>query len=183
MKLNSFGYMRQVVVVFFVLLCGMAHGQCVNSLTPSCGVYDSCFAPACNCTGSDAKFEYFLNYGKKYCEIFLGLEKLSGQGKVWRDGTLRCLQETIVPQLDGCNCQKMQTTAFDSHVACYTQNGNSICDLPTGDWVDILNATDPLTALTDQKSRKQMLEVAKICLQSAADDTKAVIRQVIEKFK
>src|ERR1700722_20736105 len=146
----------------------MVYAQCVNSITPSCGVYDTCFSKLCAC--SESEFEYFNSYGKKYCQVFLNLPGLSDKGKTWRDNTLRCLQEKIVPELppdgqaDSCDCKSTQIKAFDIHVACYTQTGASICDLPAADWALIFNATDPVQALQDQKSRKQIVEVAKICL-------------------
>ena len=107
-----------------------------------------CFARLRSCSGSE--FEYFLSYGKKYCDVFLNLPGMSGQGKKWRDSALHCLQEKIVPELpaDGhpeiCDCKSIQIKAFDIHVACYTQIGASICDLPHADWTLLFNATDPV---------------------------------------
>lgn len=168
-------------------LAASSWAQCVNTPTPTCGVYASCFADRCKCDGSP--YEYFKSYGGKYCAVFLDLPGLSAKGTAWRNSTLKCLQETIVPKLppDGqaasCNCKQMQIDAFDSHVACYTKPGASICSLEVGDWKKILAATDPVKNLQDQKSRKQMLEVARICAGSAAADAKAVIQQVIDKLK
>lgn len=170
-----------------LLLYGpIAAAQCVNTANPSCGVYDSCFADRCHCDGSE--YEYFKSYGKKYCETFLDLPELSAKGKAWRNATLKCLQETIVPILpaDGqaysCNCKAMQLRAFDSHVACYTQPANSICELEPNDWFYIMKAVDPVASLKDQKSRKQMLEVAKLCLNSAVEGAKAPIQIIIQKL-
>jgi hypothetical protein len=161
--------------------------QCVNPITPSCSVYDTCFSKLCSCDGSP--YEYFKSYGKKYCTVFLDLPGLSTKGKTWRDSTLRCLQEELVPKLppDGkansCDCKAVQTIAFDTHVACYTKPTDSICNLPASDWLIILKSVDPIKSLTDQKSRKQMLEVAKICLPIAAKDAQSAIRQTIETLK
>jgi hypothetical protein len=120
--------------------------------------------------------------------VFLDLSGLPTQGKAWRDSTLRCLQEKIVPELppdgqaDSCDCKSMQVKAFDIHVSCYTQSGASICDLPATDWALIFNAIDPVQSLTDQKSRKQMVEVAKICLPIVAGQVKTIIQNVISKL-
>lgn len=178
--------MRLMRAIFLVLLVTSqtAFGQCANNVKPSCSVYDSCFAQACEC--DDSQYEYFISYGKKYCEIFLDLPELSAAGKKWRDSTLRCLQEAIVPNLppDGqanaCNCETMQTLAFDSHVACYTQDVNSICMLPASDWAKILNAIDPVKTLSDAKGRRQMLQVAKICLPVLAGDAAQSAKKIIE---
>ena len=55
-----------------VLFATESAAQCVNTPTPTCGVYSSCFAKLCNCEKSP--FEYFIGYGKKYCEVFLDLK-------------------------------------------------------------------------------------------------------------
>jgi len=178
--------MRSIHLTLFTLLIASraAFAQCMNNATPSCSVYDSCFAKACACGGSS--YEYFISYGKKYCTTFLDLPELSAAGKKWRDATLRCLQESIVPSLpaDGhanaCNCEAIQTLAFDSHVACYTQEANSICMLPASDWARILNAIDPVKTLSDAKGRRQMLQVAKICLPVLAGDAAQSAKKIID---
>jgi hypothetical protein len=182
----------KLVAVWVLALAAMAitpraSAQCLNTAAPSCGVYQSCFAKACPCKGDPA--EYFVSYGKKYCEVFLDLPGLSPRGKAWRDSTLRCLQETIVPRLppDGkqasCNCAQMQTFAFDSHVACYTKPGASICSLGPADWLKILGAVDPVKSMVDDKGRKQMLEVAKVCLPVVTGDVKAAVQRVVDRLK
>ena len=185
--MNSRNIFVVVSLLFSLGFTPEGSAQCVNSTSPTCGVYESCFSTRCSCSSSP--FEYFKSYGKKYCEVFLDLPNLSSAGKAWRNATLRCLQEEIVPLLpkdgesDKCDCKDMQERAFDSHVACYTQATNSICALPASDWLAILNATDPIASLKDQKSRKQMLEVARICLPIAASAAKASIQSVIEKLE
>lgn len=175
---------RALLIAALVLAPLSAAAQCVNTSTPGCGVYAGCFAKLCDCAASP--YEYFIGYGKKYCEAFLNLPGLSDAGRRWRDTTLRCLQETIVPQLPSdsssstCDCKVMQVKAFDSHVACYTEPGASICALPASDWAKILAATDPVKGLADQKNRKQMLEVASICLPHVAGDVRKHVMDVIK---
>lgn len=176
---------RMVDITLVMHTEGLVNG-CVNTATPTCGVYRSCFAERCKCDNSE--YEYFKSYGEKYCNVFLNLPGLSPQGKAWRDSTLKCLQETIVPLLptdgqeESCNCKSMQIKVFDTHVACYTQANNSICDLSVTDWLQILDAVDPVANLTDQRSRKQMLEIAKICLPIAADNAKSTIHDLMKKL-
>jgi hypothetical protein len=159
--------------------------QCINTASPSCGVYEQCFADRCDCTGSPD--EYFISYGKKYCERFLDLPGLSQKGRQWRDSTLRCLQEKIVPELpaDGdskkCNCKEMRSIAFDSHVACYTKPGNSICDLPNEDLKVIFDAVDPLANSMDKKGISQALRVFGICLGKWTGEQRKRAQEIIEK--
>jgi hypothetical protein len=177
----------QRLLLLACLASGAATAQCVNSGTPSCGVYDSCFAQLCSCAQSP--FEYFRSYGKKYCEVFLQLPGLSKAGLSWRDATLRCLQEKIVPMLppDGqaasCNCQGMQTTAFDTHVQCYTQPSHSICDLPASDWAAIFDAAGGVSSLVDAKSRKQIIEVAKVCVPRVGEPLRARMQKFITQMQ
>lgn len=123
---------------FTLLFCFsfLAHGQCWNTINPSCDVYETCFNRYCRCEGSG--FEYSLSFGKTYCNAFLGESELTPEGKKWRDSTLRCLQEVLVPLIPieanpSCNCEELKKFAYGSHVACYTQEGASVCDLPSSD--------------------------------------------------
>lgn len=157
---------------FLLATCGTAIAQCSNALQPSCGVYDTCFAKYCPCQGDPA--EYFLSYGKKYCTNFLSNSSLTAAGKKWRDAALVCLQEKIVPHLDisatpKCSCSAMRVTAFDAHVACYTQPHASICDLPVADLNEIRKVIDQRDLLSSE-GWKQMRDVAAICAVKAPDD-------------
>ncbi|WP_156473227.1 hypothetical protein [Pseudorhodoferax sp. Leaf265] len=175
-----------LALIFLPGVAASSWAACVNTATPTCGVYQSCFADRCNCSGS--QYEYFKSYGEKYCKAFLELPGLSDKGNKWRDSTLRCLQEKIVPMLpvDGaansCNCKQMQIDVFDSHVACYTQPSSSICDLSVADWSKITAATDPIASLVDQKSRKQIKEVARICYNKVTGDVKDAIKKLLDKL-
>jgi hypothetical protein len=162
-------------VLLASLLAAGASGvraQCANAVTPSCGVYDSCFAKYCPCDGKPT--EYFRTYGLKYCKAFLANSSLSMQGKAWRDSTLVCLQESIVPKLDisanpSCNCGEMRPFAFATHVACYTKPGASICDLPSSDVAAIAKTVD-IKDLVDDTGWRQMRDIAVQCEASAPDD-------------
>ncbi|MEQ1637040.1 MAG: hypothetical protein ABL903_10120 [Methylococcales bacterium] len=157
--------------------------SCVNNLQPSCQVYQTCFSELCPCFPPEP--EYFLSYGAKYCEKFLKLNGLSESGMKWRDSTLRCLQEAIVPKLPekkggGCNCKLMEDFAFQSHVSCYTKQGASICDLDYKDWKNIAEAAELVKGIVDSKSRNQIVEVAKVCLsKNPSDQIKKVLKGMI----
>ena len=184
---STAGSVWRLFCIAVLLASPAAIAQCVNTVAPSCQVYANCFAKICDC--SKSPYEYFTSYGEKYCKTFLDLNGLSSDGRKWRDSTLRCLQENTYVMLPPtgtpatCDCKSIQLKAFDQHVACYTQPGNSICDLGAADWVKIADAADAVTNLVDQKSRKQMLEVVKICLPVLAGDAKKSAEQLAEKLK
>lgn len=146
--------------------------QCANAFRPSCDVYESCFLKYCPCEGKPS--EYFRTYGLKYCKAFLANTALSAQGEAWRDSTLVCLQESIVPKLDisakpSCNCDQMRAIAFDAHVACYTKPGASICDLLSLD-VAAIATTVAIKDLVDAAGWRQMRDIAARCEASAPED-------------
>lgn len=129
-------YARLLLWLFWLAWVPATQAQCVNSIEPSCSVYSSCFEKHCNCSGSDD--EYLISFGKNYCEAFLSNHEFSDAGKKWRDSTLRCLQETLVPIIPleagkSCDCASVKRFAYSSHVACYTQPTASACDLPVAD--------------------------------------------------
>lgn len=176
MKAEGYARMRigclgLIVVSSSILFVGSARAQCVNTVTPTCSVYEACFAKYCPCKGDS---DYFLSYGKRYCEAFLGAANFSDSGRKWRDRTLNCLQEAIVPKLDisenpSCNCSEMRSLAFSSHVACYTQTGASICDLGLSDLNEIRRIVDTGDVLSID-GMKQTKAVADICKTTAPDD-------------
>jgi len=134
---------HRCLAVFLAVLPITLSAQCVNTISPSCGVYDSCFEKFCGCSSSVD--EYFTSFGKKFCEAFLTEGEFSEEGKRWRDSTLRCLQEIIVPIIPidnpgSCNCSEIKKFALSSHVPCYTKSGASICDLPLSDISKIVQA-------------------------------------------
>lgn len=170
--MNLFCLKNIAVVLTFTVSITAAKGECINNSIPSCDVYTSCFAKYCPC--KDNSSEYFISYGKKYCKLFLSNSNLSKAGKKWRDRTLVCLQEKIVPELDisenpSCDCAKMRKTAFDSHVGCYTQSDASICSLGIAD-INEIGQTIDLTDAFSSEGWAQMRGVAKICTETALDD-------------
>jgi hypothetical protein len=140
--------------------------ECMSSATPSCNVYDRCFERLCNCESTADR--YFLSYGKRYCQRFLEATNWSAAGRVWRDRTLVCLQEKIVPHLPlqggSCDCRAVKQIAFRVHVECYTQAASSVCNLGLSDWRSIFDIVDSKDLLDDQDGLRQLLNVARICL-------------------
>lgn len=184
--MRSMFFTRALRILSTCLLVAASFGvraQCVNAAVPSCDVYETCFAKYCPC--DDKPTEYFRSYGLKYCKAFLSNSALSAQGKKWRDSTLVCLQESIVPKLDissnpSCNCAAMRTFAFNAHVACYTVPGASICDLPAAD-VSAIAGTVDVKDLIDAAGWRQMRDVAALCEASAPDDGRRVAWKAMAK--
>lgn len=154
-----------------------AAAQCINTMKPSCGVYQTCFAQACNCSTSPD--EYFVAFGASYCKAFLEQSEFSENGVKWRDSTLRCLQEAIVPALPSvvggaCNCNAAKQYALSTHVACYTQPSASVCDLPIADISKVaatILADGPFKQLLKDKqgALAQALATVEVCVSTAKD--------------
>ena len=92
-----------------------------------CSFYPSCLETTFEC-GPES---YPIGYGDKYCNRFLdSIDMFSPEGQDWINGTLTCLKGALVPDVQdptGVTCDDVETTAFDSHVQCYIDNG--FCDL------------------------------------------------------
>jgi hypothetical protein len=128
-------------------------------------VYNTCFDRYCPCTGAD---NYFISYGRKYCDRFLNETGWSAAGKQWRDKTLLCLQKSIAAKLSlqsptTCDCREMKEFAFQTHINCYTQNTASVCKLPIADWRKIVSIVDTADVI-DSYGAKQVLATLKICI-------------------
>ncbi|TBC12706.1 hypothetical protein [Rhizobium ruizarguesonis] len=167
--------------LIFPFIFSSVQAQCVNNATPSCAVYSTCFSKYCQCAGAD---EYFIQYGKKYCESFLGRDDFSNAGVKWRDKTLRCLQEAIVPKLDisenpTCNCKEMRAFAFKSHIQCYLADP-SICSLPAADMLRIIKTANLVSVVTDEASREQFKSVLSTCLGSYTGEALEAIQATLE---
>jgi hypothetical protein len=158
--------------------------ECQSSAKPSCNVYERCFERTCNCEKSVDR--YFISYGKKYCERFLQSTDWSQDGRRWRDKTLICLQETIVPNLpqDGgkCDCAAMKRHAFEAHVRCYTQPESSICDLNVNEWLKIRSIIGTSDLFLDSDGRQQLLQVVKICLRARASSAARAVWNELESL-
>jgi hypothetical protein len=155
---------------FLIVVClwpGSTIAQCVVTQKPSCDIYQKCFARHCSCGGPD---EYFISYGKKYCEKFLKTD-FSGAVKVWRDSTLKCLQQKIIPELprnaESCDCKSMRSFAMATHVACYTQPRASICSLSVPD-VRKIESVINLPDLVTIEGQSTVCAIANICDQQTS---------------
>jgi hypothetical protein len=83
-----------------LFICQPASSSCVNpAMNTTCLWYPDCLEAAHPC-GLDG---YALSYGQHFCNAFssdLASNLLTRQGQLWRDKTLICLQEQLVPLLN-----------------------------------------------------------------------------------
>ena len=154
-----------------------AQVQCTMQGPLSCNDYNICFDRYCPCTRAD---NYFISYGRKYCDRFLNATGWSAAGKQWRDKTLLCLQKSIAAKLSlqsptTCSCREMKEFAFQTHINCYTQNAASVCNLPIADWrriVSIIDAAD----FIDSYGARQVVATLKICISNYSREVTADIK-------
>ena len=138
--------------------------SCLNSsaIGPHCKFY-SCIEKKSEC-GNDG---YALGYGKPYCELFASEKRLSSEGKKWRDQTLICLQEKLIPVLfnNYNKCAEIKNNSFNSHTDCYINNGAvSVCNLPLTDKLIILGIIKK--DLITYEGLKQSLSTGLSCLKN-----------------
>jgi len=112
-----------------------------------CSFYTTCMEAVRPCGPSG----YSIGYGGRFCGMFTEqIESYSARGQVWVRNVRLCLQEALVPYValalngSSLSCGEIETFAFQSHVACYTDplaNGDSsfsVCTLPITDWLTLL---------------------------------------------
>lgn len=176
---------RLAVACAWLLLAsagGLHAQQCVNPANPNCDFYSRCMEQTCKC--GFEKPGYALSYGKKYCGRFLAESAFSPSGARWRDATLRCLQEKLVSALPTnaarCDCGKLRDVAFASHVACYTQPGNSVCDLPAGDVLKVKDLVDN-SDRSDVAGLKTILQVASRCVTANGSNAWKIVKAYVSQ--
>lgn len=134
-----------------------------------CSFYSACVERSIPCGPSG----YALGFGEKYCTAFRAAN-LSAAGKKWVGRTMACLQRALVPEIREAGefttrpasaerCAEVLDTAFASHPDCYTAKESSICFLPPGDIVTVLD-TIGLREILTRRTSSQMLTTAGICI-------------------
>lgn len=168
-----FRIMFPLVVGFLSMTSyGEVPASCFRPRTSlSCEFYSDCMEKQFQC-GSQG---YPLQYGQKYCERFKSLNTsnsysrftLSPEGVNWRNETLKCLQNVLIPSLTMVslvsNCDAVERFAFASHPKCYTQPGSSICDIPKKDWLLIMTVPDLNDSIFSTKGTEQFKSILLTC--------------------
>lgn len=142
-----------------------ANGQCLP-IPRDCTFYRRCLEAAVPCGPSG----YALGFGEPYCNKFReNYARFSAAGREWLWPTMDCLQRVLIPIANGekfMTCPEIRSFAFASHSRCYTQPGQSICDLPFSDWMLLFVMISQ--ELNDPATWQQMLEVLQTCLGNSA---------------
>jgi hypothetical protein len=135
--------------------------SCLTPRRDNCSFYSACVEPSTHC-GEDG---YALGYGERYCTAFKSLNRLSPQGMAWKSAVMLCLQDALVPFVEGAatTCSDLLDTAFASHPHCYTQPDHSFCFLPPSDTLQVLK-TIGINELLASRTRQQIAETAEICV-------------------
>jgi hypothetical protein len=131
--------------------------KCANPTGNDCTFYSSCIDAKVPCGTSG----YALGFGQVYCDKFFALKpKLSAAGQDWVDSTAQCLQRALVwLEFDSqATCDQISMVAFDSHPGCYTQPGQSFCQLPLSDQLAVLGIINP-----QDIPQGQVAELTAIC--------------------
>jgi hypothetical protein len=155
--------MRILVGVLAISLLGNSGAFARTGL--SCDFYDQ-LDKQCGCREAD---QYFVSYGRRYCERFLNSTGWTAAGNKWRDRTLVCLQDTLargIMRTNGgaCDCKRAKDIAWQTHVQCYTQSSASVCKLPVSDLARIYGIIDVWDLLSPY-GISQFFSIAKACLQ------------------
>jgi hypothetical protein len=177
--------MKSIIIgtisLLFATCAAPASAQCVNPITPNCDFYERCLERYCHCGWTSSS--YALTYGQKYCKRFIATTSLSPSGKKWRDATLLCLQEKLVPIVPidnpaSCDCAKVRDTAYRIHAACYSQPQASICDLSVSDLATIDRVVDDSDKF-DKDGLKALRGVLSVCMsQNPAFSAKAILAKI-----
>eukprot|EP00698_Gefionella_okellyi_P019106 TRINITY_DN5809_c0_g1_i1.p1 TRINITY_DN5809_c0_g1~~TRINITY_DN5809_c0_g1_i1.p1 ORF type:complete len:176 (+),score=13.24 TRINITY_DN5809_c0_g1_i1:100-627(+) len=143
--------------------------ECAHPVSGTCDFYPDCLEKAHPCGASG----YAMGFGNVFCHKFSSLQHLTPAATTWRDSTRACLQDALVPLVHDLNapgaqitCSQIETIAFNSHVACYTQPAHSICDLVrVREFADLMRIVKLiLPELANGRADKQIFEVAAVCL-------------------
>jgi len=171
-----------VLVIISLFFAYNSLASCSSPQANDCSFYRKCVQSKFHCSDT----EYPIGYGEKYCNKFnnLSSSNLSSYGVLWRNETLICLQQSLVPTLNSNSsintCSELEELAFDSHPGCYTNVYMSICELPISDWTTIAGVVDAGDYLS-MKSLKQVASVIKTCSGDFILDLKAIDQQLLSK--
>jgi len=148
--------------------------------TASCAFYDDCLEASHQC-GAEG---YTQKFGLPMCEKFLDLEgdpSVSAAELAWMRYVRSCLQTAASPLVydSELSCDDLQNAAFESHVACYTAPGSSICTNP-GAWWDIVQIVGPELLGYTPSTAAIMGNVASVVVECGRQYASIVITGVLQ---
>jgi hypothetical protein len=134
--------------------------ECAAPVADNCSFYRSCLDAAHPC-GAEG---YALGFGEPFCYLFIDRRaEFSPAGQRWLQRVRTCLQEHLAHMVAGsvASCDELADKAFASHTICYTELGNSFCDLPNEDVSTLSELLLPY--LGNPRVTPQIEDVASIC--------------------
>jgi hypothetical protein len=134
---------------------------CATPQVDDCSFYASCMETTLAC-GSDG---YARSFGQPLCYKFLEhRQDFSPHAQRWLKRVRACLQEQMVPLLarSGQTCASLENAAYASHVTCYTDPADSICQVGLGDLLVLFGIIHD--ELFSAQGFQQVKGVAQACL-------------------
>ena len=149
-------YSAPVIIFLMLFLPSICFANCSANVN-SCSFYQ-CKEKEQSCGASG----YWLNFGYRYCQIFLNTEKsFSSPGQKWLDKVRVCLQTRANKISQVQSCQNIRKVALDSHVGCYIDTG--FCSLSFKDKSQIYWYLKD--AIFDRQSIREAEELNAICFE------------------
>lgn len=141
---------------------------CQNPSGRDCSFYSKCLEAAQSC-GSDG---YALGFGEPYCRRFKSNESfLSQRGRSFSVQTRLCLMQKLVPRMnfliakpEARTCESTKRYAYSTHVTCYTNHPDSICDLSPLTDLPVILSQMKFRDIFQKSGRTQIQAIAKICI-------------------
>jgi hypothetical protein len=135
--------------------------ECQTPQKDDCSFYASCMEPVHAC-GADG---YARSFGQPLCYKFLEhRQEFSPHAQHWLKRVRTCLQEQLVPLLASPNqtCSSLEDAAYASHVSCYTEPSDSICQVALPDLLVLFGIIH--NQLFSTQGFKQVTGVAHACV-------------------
>ena len=135
--------------------------SCATPQPDDCSFYASCMESSIAC-GPDG---YARSFGEPLCYKFLERrDDFSPHAQHWLKGVRQCLQQQMVPLLakSGQTCSALEDAAYASHVTCYTNPTDSICQVGFSDLLVLFGIIHD--ELFSAQGFQQVKGVARACL-------------------
>lgn len=145
----------QVLLIFIGFSVEASHLSC-DASRESCEFYQ-CISQAQSCNKKD----YYLSFGKKYCESFKKNQfSFSNEGQEFIKKLRQCLQLNIINDFQYLTCSNSKKFSEVHHFDCYLSSG--FCELPLADKFNIFRIVLPALA-SDALMRRTSEKIMSSC--------------------
>lgn len=157
----TWGSFLGIILIAFFIPIGHSQDACIPQYN-NCVFYRDCLEVKLPCGPKG----YALGYGFKYCNAFMKrYSSFSDIGKEWVTATCFCLQNVLLPVVNGDGtqtCASIKDFAISSHGGCYTNTKPSICDIPLTDLPTLFVII--VKELVNPESWRTIMDVASKCI-------------------